>query len=54
MDYELLFWIVAPVALPLLVLVWSALRMRAEDRKREWNKLHADDFNKDIWEESWT
>lgn len=54
MDYELLFWIVAPIALPLLVLVRSALRMRAEDRKREWNKLHADDFNKDIWEESWT
>lgn len=50
MDYELLFWTVAPVALPLL-LVWSALRMRAEDRRREWNKLHADDFNKEFWEE---
>lgn len=51
MDYELTFWIVAPIVCILLMLIRSARRMRTEERRQEWNELHADDFNKDLWEE---
>jgi hypothetical protein len=51
MDYELIFWIAAPAAVLLLAL-WRGLRaLRAEDNARELEKLTADDFNKDFWEE---
>lgn len=51
MDYELIFWAAAP-AVTLLLIVWRGLHtLRQEDDARELEKLTADDFNKDFWEE---
>ena len=51
MDYELLFWVGTPIACALLILSCFALHAQAERHQHEWNKVHADDFNKDLWEE---
>ena len=51
MDCELLFWIIAPVTCILLILSCFALHAQTEHHQHEWNKLHNDDFNKDLWEE---
>lgn len=51
MDHELIFWAAAP-AVTLLLILWHELRaLRREDNARELEKLTADDFNKDFWEE---
>ena len=53
MDWELVFWVVAPFVLIGLVLVTSAVAEYRENKKRRWRREHADDFNKDIWDASW-
>lgn len=51
MDYELIFWVTAPFVLFALLVVRELWLDWKEEAERRWNKEHADDFNKDLWED---
>lgn len=48
MDYELIFWLSAVVVAPIIIIGTMAYRIHADDRARQWQRDHADDFNKDL------
>lgn len=51
MDYELIFWVCAAVVIPIILIGFVAYRIRSNERAEEWRREHADDFNKDLWED---
>jgi hypothetical protein len=51
MDYELIFWVVAPFVLMGIIIGRMYLQARRSQQKADWEREHADDFNKDIWED---
>lgn len=51
MDYELIFWVTAPFVLIATIFLCAGWKERKAEKARRWKKEHADDFNKDLWEE---
>jgi hypothetical protein len=51
MDYELIFWVAAPFVLIAAVFLCAWWKERRAERARRWEEEHADDFNKDLWED---
>lgn len=53
MDWELIFWVTSPIVAILSIFVYGYLQDKKYlDKKKNWQE-HADDFNKDLWEEDW-
>jgi hypothetical protein len=51
MDYELIFWVTAPFVLIATIFLRAWWKERRAERARRWEEEHADDFNKDLWED---
>jgi hypothetical protein len=51
MDYELIFWVIAPFVLIAAIFLRTWWKDRKAEKAGRWAKEHADDFNKDLWED---
>ena len=51
MDYELIFWVAAPFVLIAAILLYTEWKEWKAEEARRWEEEHADDFNKDLWED---
>lgn len=51
MDYELIFWVAAPFVLVAGIFLGAWWKERKAEKASRWAEEHADDFNKDLWED---
>lgn len=51
MDYELIFWVAAPFVFIAGIFLRALWKDWKAEKASRWAKEHADDFNKDLWED---
>lgn len=51
MDWELIFWVVSPFVLIAAIFLCAGWKEWKAAEARRWEEEHADDFNKDLWED---
>lgn len=51
MDYELIFWVTTPFVLIVGIFLHAWWKERKAEKANRWEEEHADDFNKDLWED---